>query len=88
MCGDDDRLSLGMEFLKKMNHFFSIYWIEIPRRFIGNDNIRMMDEGSCDRGALEFSSGEGFYEFVFFREKSYLREDFWYPCMDRLGIIS
>lgn len=47
-----------------------------------------MDKCSCYSCTLELSSRERFYEFIFFRQKSYLREDFGDTPIDSMIIIS
>jgi hypothetical protein len=65
-----------MEFFEKMDDFVCIFWIEIASRLIGDDDIRMVYEGSGYRRTLELSPRERLYKFIFFHEESDLCEYF------------
>ncbi len=72
MSGDDDRFSFFIQFFEKRDDFRCIFWVEISRRLISDDDIRIMDKSSGYCCSLKLSARESFYEFLFFREESYM----------------
>lgn len=75
MSGDDDRLALLVEFEEEVDDVGSIVRIEIPGRFISDDNLGIVDERSSDTDTLCFSSGESLDEGFFLMEESDSREN-------------
>lgn len=72
MGSDDDRFPFFIQFLEKCDDFRCIFWVEVSCRFIADDDIRIVDKGSSYRCSLKLSTRESFYEFLFFREESYM----------------
>lgn len=75
MCRDDDGLPHLIELQKDIDDALCILRIQIPGRFVTEDDIRVMDESPSDSDPLSLSSGERIYEIRFLIENPYLRED-------------
>lgn len=53
--GDDDGLSLFVEFQEEIDDLLGIVRVEVTGRLVSEDDIRIMDEGSGNTDALSFS---------------------------------
>lgn len=84
----DDSLSIFVERIEQMHDLVRVLAVEIPCGLIPDDDMRMMDEGSCYTGTLYLSSGECLDELPLFLEESDLREDLGDTLGNRLSVIA
>jgi hypothetical protein len=54
-----DCVSLAVQFPKKLDHGLFIRFVEISRRFVGQNQFRMIDQRTRDGHALLLASGQG-----------------------------
>ncbi len=58
MRDEDDRLSFRIQILENPHHLETGFGIQIPRRLIGENNFRIIDERPCDGDSLFLSTRE------------------------------
>ena len=55
---DDGRAALLIEVQQNVHYLVAHHRIEIPRRFVGQDDLRVADDGACDGDALPLPARE------------------------------
>src|SRR5271154_2712564 len=54
--GDDDRRPFDVDALQEVHYLDRVGRIEVPRRFVAEQNLRIVDQCAGDRGALLFAA--------------------------------
>ena len=58
MGDQDDRLVVFVKFFKEAHNVFGRLRIEVARRFVSHDDVRVVDQGSGDGYSLALAAGE------------------------------
>ncbi len=74
MRGDDDRLATLIEIEEEREDIVGIARVEIARRLVADDRVRVMDERTRDSDPLRLATRQRMDEAVDLREESDLRE--------------
>lgn len=88
MRGDDDGFSHCIQLFENPHDLPGVRGIQISSRLVADDDLRIMDERTGDRDALDLSARQLVYEVVRFPQKSHLRQHLGHALGDFVIAIS